>query len=330
MADIGEFLAPYRTAIWFDVSGQYSLDSGRLWQILQELSAQLRWDSISPACPPVLSVHFGRILNHQLALKVVGQELMWCAMIGAPDAETKEQIQSILRASKLEGLIHLDFDPPPPGQYSYLLTLFGLLTHETLIRMEAVSKHVRRYDSVIGLEVVYPQDETEISLLTDLSGDEALPTLLRVMGRNLRRWINEPQSGSMSDLTSLIEHAYELRYIGAIRAAGVVAGTALEVLMTQWSGIPAEQVRAEKTTLGTLITKTQKLLKLPDSTLSQLRAFNELRAKCAHALVKESMSDDNFLEEVDGFLTWLSEAQKGDRRNDILRGTKSNASNTMS
>ena len=68
MADIGEFLAPYRTAIWFDVSGQYSLDSGRLWQILQELSAELRWDSISPACPPVLSVHFGRILNHQLAL----------------------------------------------------------------------------------------------------------------------------------------------------------------------------------------------------------------------------------------------------------------------
>jgi hypothetical protein len=309
MADIGEFLAPYRTAIWFDVRGNYLHDMGQLSHILQRLSSQLHWDSISPSKPPVLSVYFGSIVDHQFTLQEVGQEMVWCAMIGAPDAKTKIEIQGILEESKLEELIRLDIDPPPPCHPSYSLILYGLLTHETLIGMEAVSKHQRRYESVIGLEAVYPQDETEVALLTALLGEEALPTLLRLMGRNLRRWINEPKLGPAIDVNRLIQHAYELRHIGAIRAAGVAAGTALEVLMIQWSGIPAEQVRAEKTMLGKLIMKAQKLMKLPDETLNELRAFSNLRAKCAHALVEGSISDDDLLEEVDRFLSWLSKAQ---------------------
>lgn len=249
-----------------------------------------------------IAVYFGSIVNHQFTLHEVGQDMVWCCMIGAPDAETKVQIRNIIARSLRDGLIRLDDDPHSPSHPSYSLMLYGLLVCETLIRMEG--ENTRDYERVIGLEVVRP-DEMEVSLLTALSNDEALPTLLRVMGRNLRRWINEPKRNA--GVSRLIQHAYELRHIGAIRAAGVAGGTALELLLTQWSGIPAERIKAERTMLGKLIAEVQKVMSLPQNTVTQMRTFSELRAKCAHALVAGAMDDDHLEDEVDGFLSWLSE-----------------------
>lgn len=192
-------------------------------------------------------------------------------MVGAPDVETKIQVRKTIEQSSLDGLIRIDNDPPSPSHPSYSLILYGLLVCETLISME--DGNTRGYERIIGIEVVCP-DEMEVTLLTALSNDEALPTLLRVMGRNLRRWINEPKLNA--DVSRLLQHAYELRYIGAVRAAGVAAGTALELLLTQWSGIPAERVKAERIMLGKLITEAQKVMDLPQSTVTQMRTFSEL------------------------------------------------------
>ena len=46
---------------------------------------------------------------------------------------------------------------------------------------------------------------------------------------------------------------------------------------------------------------------LPQNTVTQMRTFSELRAKCAHALVAGAMDDNHLEEEVDVFLSWLSE-----------------------
>jgi hypothetical protein len=254
--DIGVFLAPQRTALWFDHRGRYLEDMGRLWEVLRELSAQLEWDSVSHV--PVLSIYFGSIVNHEFTRREVNEEMVWCVMVGAPDVETRARVHAIMQASKIERVLRLDPEPPEPRHPLYSLTLYGLLTYDTLIRMEPVSeKGQRRYESVVGLEVVYPRNETEVTLLTVLGGEMALPSLFRVIGRNLRRWIREPRDTEPGDAGRVIEYALELRHIGAVRAAGVAAGTALELLLVNWSGMEAERVRAEKTMLGKLIVIVQ-------------------------------------------------------------------------
>jgi hypothetical protein len=278
--DLGHLLAPYRTAVWFNHRGRYLEDMGRLWEVLRQLSAQLNWDSISPSRVPALSIYFGSIVNHLFTLREVNEEMVWCVMVGAPDTETREQVQAIIRSSKIDGLLRVDPAPPDPRHPFYSLMLYGLLTYETLVRMEPVSgKGQRRYESVVGLEVVYPRNETEVDLLTVLSGEEALPSPLRVIGRNLRRWIREPRDAEAGDTGRIIEYARELRHIGAIRAAGVAAGTALELLLVNWSGMEGERVRAERTMLGKLIAEAQRHLGLSKEAAEQLQGFSQMRSR---------------------------------------------------
>jgi hypothetical protein len=212
-----------------------------------------------------------------------------------------------MRASKARRVLRIDAHPPSPHHPSYSLVLYGLLTYETLIRMEPAAE--RRYESVVGLEVVYPRDELEVDLLTAFGVNIALPSLLRVIGRNLRRWIREPRDSDALDVRRVIDYARELRHIGATKAAGVTAGTALELLLAAWCGIEPERVRAERTTLGQLITEAQKQLGLSGEKVDRLRALNTVRVRCAHALVESDSTDTELGEAVDGFLDWLMRAQ---------------------
>jgi len=312
--DIGEALAPHRVALWYDHRGEYIEDMERLWLLLRELSGGLNWDAVERARVPLLSVHFGSIVDHEQTLQEVNEEMVWCAMVGAPDYETRDRVLAVMRASKVERVLRIDPDPPRPHHSSYSLVLYGLLTYETLIRMEPVAQRgLRRYESLIGLEVVHPRDELEVDLLTAFGAAIAMPSLLRVIGRNLRRWIREPRDADTLDARRIIDYARELRHIGAIRAAGVAAGTALELLLAQWSGKEPERVRAEKTMLGQLTTEAQKQLGLPREAVERLRALNGVRTRCAHALVEGGSTDAELGEAVDGFLEWLAKAQVAGR-----------------
>jgi hypothetical protein len=71
-----------------------------------------------------------------------------------------------------------------------------------------------------------------------------------------------------------------------------------------------ERVKAEKTMLGTLITRAQKQSGLTDDETKRLKGFSALRAQCAHALVEGDLSDDKLADDVDGFLEWLAAATK--------------------
>ena len=164
---------------------------GRLWLFLRELSSSLDWNAVEQPRPPILSVHFGSIVDHDFTLLEVDEEMVWCAMIGAPDTDTRARVLSAMRASKARRVLRIDAHPPSHHHPSYSLMLYGLLTYETLIRMEPATE--RRYESVVGLEVVYPRDELEVDLLTAFGVNIALPSLLRVIGRNLRRWMREPR-----------------------------------------------------------------------------------------------------------------------------------------
>ncbi|MBM3149810.1 MAG: hypothetical protein FJZ88_07290 [Chloroflexi bacterium] len=226
-------------------------------------------------------------------------------MVGAPKAETKTEVQHILQQSGIDRLLRVDSAPPSPEHSFFSLPLYGLLTFETFISMTPKDK--RSYEPLIGIEVVHPRDEMELDLLTVLSGDDAMPILLRVIGRNLRRWIDEPKLDSSIDVNRVIQHAYELRHIGAVRAAGITAGTALELLLVKWSGLAEERVRAERTTLGRLIEKSQNLLNLSADAVTELKRFSRLRNQCAHALAEGTIEDNQLGEEVDRFLKWLTE-----------------------
>jgi hypothetical protein len=307
--DIGEYLAPHRIALWYDHRGNMLEDEGRLWALLRELSAGLAWDALDVSQIPVLSIHFGSIVNHQFTIREVNEDMVWCVMVGAPDPETHAIVVDLLKASKIPGVLRIDPNPPSPRHSFYCLMLYGLLAYDTLIRMDSVSEPgLNRYDSFQGLEVVYSKDETELLFLTYPMESASLPTLVRVVLRNLRRWIREPRNKEALDVRGIIRYAMELRHIGAVRAAGVAAGTALELVLARWSGIEAEKLRAEKTMLGRLITKTQKQLGFPDEAIELLKSFSAVRARCAHALVEGELNDEELIDEVDGFLSWLSGA----------------------
>ena len=145
----------------------------------------------------------------------------------------------------------------------------------------------RRYEPVVGLEVVYPRDELEVDLLTAFGVNIALPSLLRVIGRNLRRWIREPPrfirvGRSPRDRRCAREFATSVRP----RPRESQPEPHLELLLAAWCGIEPERVRAERTTLGQLITAAQKQLGLSRGAVGRLRALNTLRVRCAHALVE--------------------------------------------
>jgi len=178
--DIGEALAPHRVALWYDHRGKYIEDMERLWLLLRELSGGLNWDAVERARVPLLSVYFGSIVDHEHTLLEVNEEMVWCAMVGAPDYETRDRVLAVMRASKVERVLRIDPDPPRPHHPSYSLVLYGLLTYETLIRMEPVAQPgLRRYESLIGLEVVHPRDELEVDLLTAFGADWFEGTSLR-------------------------------------------------------------------------------------------------------------------------------------------------------
>jgi hypothetical protein len=300
--------------MWFDHRDNYLENMGRVWLLLRELSSGLDWDAVERPRPPILSIHFGSIVNHDFTLREVSHEMVWCAMVGSPDTETRARVLAAMRASKAQGVLRIEARPPRPHHPSYSLVLYGLLTYETLIRMEPVSERgLGRYQSVIGLEVVHPQDELEISLLTAFGPEVALPSLLRVIGRNLRRWIREPRDSDTLDVRRIVDYARELRHIGATKAAGVAAGTALELLLARWSGIDPERVRAEKTMLGKLITEAQKELDLSPEAVERLRTFNGVRTRCAHALVEGDSNDSELGPAVDSFLNWLTTAERAAR-----------------
>src|SRR6266699_6064707 len=149
--DIGEALAPHRSALWYDYRGNYLEDMERLWLLIRDLSAGLDWDSVERGRVPLLSVHFGSIVDHGYTMQEVDEEMVWCAMIGAPDKETKERVLRVMRTSKIERVLRIDPNPPRPQHSSYSLVLYGLLMYETLIRMEVVSERgIRRYEPLIG------------------------------------------------------------------------------------------------------------------------------------------------------------------------------------
>lgn len=310
VGDIGESLAPHRTAIWFDSREPWQ-NFSRVWQTLRHLSTEIAWDSFGIPYPPILAIHWGIIVNHEFAISATGHEMVECVMVGAPDKSTKKRVETVLQHTQIDGLLHVDLEPPSPDDPDFSLMLYGLLTHRTFIKMtsnEEMGLEVpRKYDRPMGLEVVYPLDYDELMLLTVPLDSPATDILLRVICRNLHRWISEPKLGSSTDVTKLLEHAYELRHIGAVRAAGITAATALELLLVQWGNLQEEGLRVKRTTLGRLIEKVKKSGKLPADTISQLERFNELRINCAHALAKDTMNDDELEGEVDKFLEWLTE-----------------------
>jgi hypothetical protein len=285
----------------------------RLWLLLRELSAGLDWDSVKRGRAPLLSVHFGTIVDHEYTMQEVDEEMVWCTMIGAPDAETKERVLRMMGASRIGRVLRIDPNPPRAQQPSYSLVLYGLLMYETLIRMEAVHEPgVRRYESLIGLEVVHPRDELRLTcfepLVHRLRCRRSFASSAGIFDAG-----SEPLDTEAPDARRIIDYARELRHIGAVKAAGVAAGTALELLLAQWSGMEPERVRAEKTMLGQLIREAEKQLGLPRPAVDQLRAFNSVRTRCAHALVENAAPDAELGQAVDGFLDWLARVQRAGR-----------------
>jgi len=303
MANIGHYLAPHKIAIWLipNEVGYEVMD--RIWHILYTLAERVDWDTLPEYQPSLLAAYFG-IVNERFSLQEVGHSRIYCCMIGSPSEEIKSRVLEIITDMSIDGLVRLDPNPPLPHHPYYFLVFHGLLFQKTYMLMDSDPGIDRFYERTIGIDVIQP-NEMEVGILDVLSAEDALLTLIRVLGRNLRRWINEPKSNISS--VRLTQYAQELYYIGAIRSAGVVAGQALELWISQLAGLPTEEVKKRKLTLGKLISEAQPMSGWEQNVVEQLRKFSTTRAKCAHALVEGDDDDIELQNEVAEFLGWLNE-----------------------
>lgn len=302
MAGIEHHLAPHRIAVWLvpSKSGEEVMD--RFWHLLRILASRIDWDSLPEYQPSLLAVHFGIVVNAKFTLQEVGYSSIWCCMIGSPTKEIKSRVLEIISGENIDGLIRLDPDPPVPHHPFYSLIFHGLLLQNTYMLMDSANR--RSYESWVGMDIIQPS-EMEWGILDVLPAEDALPTLIRVLGRNLRRWINEPKTNVSA--MRLTQHAQELYYIGAIRSAGVVAGQALELFVSDLVGLPSVEVKKKKLTLGKLISTAQTMNDLEQGVVDLMWAFSATRAKCAHALVEGNDDDIELQSEVDEFIMWLKE-----------------------
>lgn len=301
MGNIADFLAPVRVGVCLENRTSYLAYMERVWSVIRALSRDFMWDDVDVDHAPVLAIYVGTMVDHEFTAREFGSPTVEAIIVGAPDHASLAAASGIVEHLELDGLLRVDHNPPQPEAPPYGLPVFGLLTYGALIRFAAGPTRTASH----GYEELYLADETEEAVLDVVSGAQALPVLLRVLGRNLRRWIEEPPIDA--DPSSLLKYARELQHIGAVRAAGVVAGTALEKLLASWGGLTPAVVKKEQTSLGKMIRALETTGAITKQDKTILWEMTRVRVRCAHALVEDEVADMELAGQVDKFLAWLEQ-----------------------
>lgn len=297
-------LGPKRIGLWFDERKGYRANNERFWHIRRTLIHSDLWRAYRYPSIPVVPEWFGMLLPFERAWRETGMPVIWAMMLGFPDLGLRDRALNLIEAQRPPGLLRIEKRPEDPSAYH--LPLVGFHARRVFLTLEP--EHPRRYDPWEGYETLGIASETDESAFLDLLGqEEGERVLLRQLALNLGRWIDAPDRTAFEEV---VDHARELWALGAVGAAGAVAGTAMERLLAA-SLIPtrAEWLKAERPALGPLIDAVGKDHGLPASQRAALHAFRELRNECAHAVGEEVEGDaeSDLSRRVDEWLGWLEQ-----------------------
>jgi hypothetical protein len=304
LSDFGTELCPYRVAYWFDdrPDTDYIELNQRFWHLYRTVARDVKWKSTPITSVPFIAVWFGRILSARLAMSKVAYPTAWCIVLGASSRAIATEAQRLIENQQPVGLIRTDRTVPDPSRYS--LPLVGLLMPGTFLSFEVGSP---RYEHLLGYEVITPEDETAATIIDQLGATEAERLILRALAFSVARRIEGPDRSSYS---SLVDHARELWALGADQAVGIVGGTALELLLRKSlvARNPTVGKRAQKATLGPLVSLCGKHLPLTKPGTAWLDTHRKLRNDCAHSVSSSATTVSaapQLRDRVDQFISWL-------------------------
>lgn len=309
-------LSAHRCAFFIEARGSADEIQAAIDELLGLLARSL--PRATPYATPAMAPAWtGLVIDPGDSLMRFGVPHVYAVAVGTAKASARAALVKAVRQSPPFGLVGLDAvtDEIPDGLLLSSFVLPGALIRTTF--------YGRCYDPSIGADILgFDSDEDrEIILttarlgLTDESGDPLPRLLLRHLTLQAAR-VFEPANRADGH-AALIAHAQELLGLGAVGAAGTVAGVAFERLMNaalsdadrEW--VTTRLQAGKHTDLSTVIDKVTKHLGLGPHR-RRLDDYRRLRNDCAHRLAPSADTDANEVLEaaVAEMIRWLA-AQDG-------------------
>lgn len=303
MSKLQDRLATNRVAYWFagsnDLVGYYR-HLARAWRAVAEA---VPWDALAPHEWAMVPVYTGRILDRALARERFGHDVVEGVIFGLPGRGVPSRVEHALRNIGLPGTLGVSVVSPRPDSDGYSFPLTEILTYRTVVLLtDGVDGVQRGFDADIGLQLVRPRDEDEEHWLEMVAGDLDLlaPHLIRLFGRNLPTWINEPARGSSP--VTVARHAVELLASNAPGSAITAAGRAIECHLRD--GWRAGGKTGNPPPLAHLIDAALQAGTLSATEAEQMHGVRKARNLCAHATLREEDPDAEVERTIPRLVRW--------------------------
>lgn len=266
----------------------------------------------------------GSYLPHEVAFERWAIPDVWAVIIGCRDAQLRRQLVALVRKQPPFGLFDVDADA---DRLKLSLPLHGFVLPQCAIRL---SEYGRAMDRETGLDVIgfSSEDEQILFELEALVGvfegrDLVATSLLRMLSRGAGRPL--PDVRPVEGFDALVDHAFELYWLGAVGGAGTVAGVAFELLMQSALSGPDEIWLQAQGAAGNQIKLNDVIAKVASAggwDARRLHDFRHLRNDLAHRLGDDAFSprDEGELKDlVYRFLLWLALQRVDDAGHAVLK-----------
>lgn len=306
MTSLTDRLAVHRAAYFFEPTNDpvaYGAQHVACWQAV---STAVRWSMLRESDWGLVPVFWGSVRDHVLTKKRFGVPFVEGVLFGLPTDAAAQAAHRALADIRLPGTLGAWADPPRPDDPAFSFPLSEFITHKTVVVLRADGFGPPRvFDPAVGLSIVRAAGEKEERWIDMRAGDLDLlaPHLVRMFGRNLGTWINEPRSGDSTERQ--LAHAQELMWAGAPMLASIVAARALEGVLRQRLVDADTPGAAEEKMLGRIINRAKVAGLIEPDAAKRMFEFARLRNTSAHAVAQDETVDVGA--EVADFLIWFQD-----------------------
>lgn len=311
MATIADGLGRFRVGFFVEHRG--SVARPGLYDLLGTLARAVPLVATDDPSVPVHPVWSGIVLSWGDALRRFGCPEVEGFVVGSATAAQRDTfIDAVLRRPPL-GLVGIERDGSKQG-----LPLTQWLVPSAVIARGEIG---RKFDPMMGVDVLGFRDEFDeiwpFPLCEPDDDDHLSNGLLRQLALSVSRNFRGVRTTSRH--ADLVAHASELLDLGAVSAAGAVAGAAFERLVKR-AAVGELRDRIDAGAYVTLHSVIEAVA--PPSGDHRLMAFKDLRNDIAHRLGDHSdpaqhRTDEALYDGVAGLIAFLAR-QKGDADQVVL------------